>query len=62
MFLLFLTVAEPLDHATGLEKKEMLAQLAGNEVSCDVSRSANTPIRTYSYGFDVLMIYLLLMI
>lgn len=34
---LFLTVADPLDHATGLEKREMLAQLAGNEVSCDIS-------------------------
>lgn len=39
---LFLTVADPLDHATGLEKREMLAEIAGNEVSCDVSRSTNT--------------------
>lgn len=38
---LFLTVADPLDHATGLEKREMLAHLAGNDVSCDVSSSAN---------------------
>lgn len=29
----FSTVADPLDHATGLEKREMLARLAGNDVS-----------------------------
>jgi len=40
----FLTVADPLDHATGLEKREMLAHLAGNDVSCDVSSLASTSI------------------
>jgi hypothetical protein len=30
---LCLTVADPLDHATGLEKREMLAHIAGNDVS-----------------------------
>lgn len=34
-----LTVADPLDHATGLEKKEMLARLAGNDVSGHISSS-----------------------
>lgn len=37
---LFSTVADSLDHATGLEKREMLARLAGNDVSCDVSTSS----------------------
>lgn len=50
---LLLTVADPLDHATGLEKREMLAHLAGNDVSCDVSSSANRPMWTYSYDFDL---------
>jgi len=42
--LLILTVADPLDHATGLEKREMLAHLAGNDVSCDVFSLASTSI------------------
>jgi len=31
---LFLGFPDPLDLATGIEKKEMLLRLAGNDVSC----------------------------
>jgi len=50
--LLFLIVADPLDHATGLEKREMIAHLAGNDVGCDFQFG----VHIYFYGFAVLVI------
>jgi len=34
---LFLGFPDPLDLATGIEKKEMLLRLAGNDVSCTLN-------------------------
>jgi len=51
--LFFLTVADPLDHATGLEKRELLAHLAGNDVSCSLPRIwLLYLLQEYFYRFD----------
>lgn len=35
-FLLFLVMGDPIDHATGIEKRELLAKLAGNDNPFDM--------------------------